>query len=87
MRGLTEKDTAKEGLTHALAAHYYSDPTIFRAEQERIFYRTWNFACHQSQLERPGDYVTFRIGDQGLFTMRGRDGAYIFIYIYIHMFL
>ena len=58
----------------ALEARYYTDPAIFIREAERIFFRTWQFACHASQLAKPGDYLTLRLFDQGLFLMRGSDG-------------
>ena len=62
-------------MIRALEAHYYTDPAIFAREAERIFFRTWQFAGHTSQLDKPGDYLTLRLIDQGLFLMRGSDGA------------
>ncbi len=57
----------------ALESRYYTDPAIFAQEKERIFFRTWQFACHASQVAKPGDYVTFKIADQNLFVIRDRD--------------
>lgn len=62
-------------LIRALEARYYTDPSVFKRERERIFARTWQYACHLGEVERPGDYVTLRIADQGLFVIRGTDGA------------
>ena len=47
------------GLIRALEARYYTDPAIFAREAERVFFRTWQFAGHVSQLAKPGDYFTF----------------------------
>jgi carnitine monooxygenase subunit len=58
----------------ALAPHYYTDADIFRQEKEKIFFRTWQFAGHLSQVANPGDYFTFRICDQNLFVIRSIDG-------------
>ena len=58
----------------ALESRYYTDPAIFAQEKERIFFRTWQFACHASQVARPGDYVTFKIADQNLFVIRDTVG-------------
>ncbi len=71
-----EHSTAEQpgALTYALAPSYYVDPAVLEREKERIFFRTWQYACHLSQLEKPGDYVAFDILDQGLFVIRGRDG-------------
>lgn len=57
----------------ALAPGYYVDPEVFEREKERIFFRTWQFAAHASQLEHPGDYVVFEICGQNLFVLRGSD--------------
>ena len=62
------------GLIRALEARYYTDPAIFAREAERVFFRTWQFAGHVSQLAKPGDYFALRLIDQGLFLMRGSDG-------------
>ena len=61
-------------LEHALEAACYTDPAVFAREREAIFFRTWQFACHRSQVARPGDYVVFPVLDQSLFVIRGADG-------------
>lgn len=58
----------------ALAAHLYTDSAVFEQEKERVFFRTWQYAGHVSQLERPGDYFTFDLLDQRLFCVKGIDG-------------
>ena len=58
----------------SLEAKYYTDPAIFRAEQNGLFMQTWQYAGHVSQVASPGDYFTFEIAGQGLFCVRGRDG-------------
>jgi hypothetical protein len=37
--------------------------------------RTWQFAGHASQVEKPGDYFTFEMAGESLFCIRGRDGV------------
>ena len=59
----------------ALPARYYTAPEIFARAGERLFFRTWQFACHASQIPQPGDYFVFSILDQDLFVIRGRNGA------------
>ncbi|MEM6462195.1 MAG: aromatic ring-hydroxylating dioxygenase subunit alpha [Pseudomonadota bacterium] len=61
-------------LIRSLDARYYTDPDIFRAEQEGLFARTWQFAGHVSQLRNPGDYFTFEIAGQSLFCIRDKEG-------------
>ncbi len=60
--------------SYTLPASYYTDPEIFELEKERIFFRTWQYVGHKSQVAKPGDYMTTTIVDQGVFVIRGRDG-------------
>ncbi len=57
-----------------LPADYYRSPEVFAAVRDRLFCRTWQFACHASRLPRPGSYLAFSIFDQELFVLRDRDG-------------
>jgi methanesulfonate monooxygenase subunit alpha len=60
--------------THYVDARIYTDPDIFREEQEKIFARTWILACHESELPRPYDYRTFRHpSGRNLVLVRGDD--------------
>lgn len=51
----------------------YSDPEQFKTEMERIFYRDWIYAAHDSQLPDCGSYVTLQIGDKPILLIRGTD--------------
>ena len=52
----------------------YTDPTIFEAELERIWYRTWVFVGHASEIPEPGDYVVKSIGPQPVIMTRDKQG-------------
>ena len=52
---------------------WYSDPAIYRLEQERIFRRTWQYVGHVGQLPARGSYVGARAGDVPVLVVRGRD--------------
>lgn len=58
-----------------LPARYYTDPGVFEAEKAAIFYRSWHYAGHVSQVAEPGQFFTTRIHQQNLFVACGRDGA------------
>lgn len=60
--------------TRALAAEYYTSAEIFAREQDAIMAKTWQFACHASQLPQPGCYLTLTIADESLICIRGGDG-------------
>ena len=57
-----------------LEPHFYTDPSVYAREKERIFFRTWQYACHQSDVQNPGDYVVFEVADQSLFVIKSGDG-------------
>jgi nitrite reductase/ring-hydroxylating ferredoxin subunit len=59
----------------SLEAHYYTDPAIYAREVDGLLSRTWQYAGHASQVEKPGDYFTFEIAGQSLFCIHGRDGV------------
>ncbi|GGO53757.1 Rieske 2Fe-2S family protein [Roseovarius pacificus] len=59
---------------YALEQAFYTDPDIFRADMETIFYRDWLFAAPACDLPKPGSFVTHRIGDYGVIIVRGGDG-------------
>jgi phenylpropionate dioxygenase-like ring-hydroxylating dioxygenase large terminal subunit len=53
----------------------FSDPEIHALELERIFNRTWIFLGHESELPRPGSYVTRPMGSDNVILLRSDDGA------------
>ncbi|MFD5257362.1 Rieske 2Fe-2S domain-containing protein [Streptomyces bobili] len=53
----------------------YTDPEIFAEELERIWYRTWVYVGHVSEVPEPGDYVRKNIGPQDVVMTRDRDGV------------
>jgi phenylpropionate dioxygenase-like ring-hydroxylating dioxygenase large terminal subunit len=53
----------------------YTDPRVFTAELARIWYRTWVFIGHASEVREPGDYVRKTLGLQDVIMTRGSDGA------------
>ncbi len=60
---------------HSLDARYYTDPAVFKAEQEGLLSRTWQFAGHTSQVENTGDYFTFDLAGESLFCIKDREGV------------
>jgi len=56
--------------SHTLPARYYYDSEIFNREKENIFYRTWLYAGHVSQLLEHGAYLTTQIHEQSVFVVR-----------------
>ena len=52
----------------------YTDASVFAAETEKIFSRTWQVVGHGSQVEKPGDYFTTNLVGELLVFARGLDG-------------
>ena len=50
----------------------YTDPGLFQAELEKIWYRTWVFVGHESEVPEPNDYVVKAIGPQSVIMTRDK---------------
>ncbi len=58
----------------------FRDPRIFDLEMQHIFEGSWLYLAHESQLARPHDFFTTRMGRQPVLLMRdkaGKLGAFI----------
>jgi len=53
----------------------FTSPEIFALELQKIFYSTWLYVAHESEIPEPGDFVTRSIGRQPLVVVRGVDGV------------
>lgn len=53
----------------------YTDPRIFALEMERIFECAWVYVGHESQIPRPGDFITATVGRQPVIAVRHTDGS------------
>ncbi|MEV7377505.1 aromatic ring-hydroxylating oxygenase subunit alpha [Streptomyces lydicus] len=61
-------------LIATLAGHYYTDPDVFRLEQEKIFEQLWFCAVRSADLEKPGAFRTVRVGRESVLITRNRAG-------------
>ncbi len=66
---------AKRAEADRIAPSLYYDPQLFEEELERIFYKTWVWVAHDSELPKPGDFVTTTIGRQPVIVVRDKTGA------------
>lgn len=62
-------------LIATLPGHYYTDPDVFRQEQERLFEALWCCAVRAADLDRPGAYRTVQVGRESVLVTRARDGG------------
>lgn len=52
----------------------YTDQQIFNEELRKIWYRTWVFVGHESEVPKPNDYVRKRLGLQDVIMTRDAEG-------------
>ncbi|MFV0126733.1 aromatic ring-hydroxylating oxygenase subunit alpha [Streptomyces sp. HMX112] len=62
-------------LLATLPGSHYTDPEVFRLEQERLFEAMWFCAVRSADLERPGAFRTVRVGRESVLVVRDRDGG------------
>ena len=53
----------------------YRSEEVHKLELERIFAKEWLCPGLAADIPNAGDYITFTMGDQPVFVMRGKDGA------------
>lgn len=63
------------GRSYTLPSELYRSPDVYRREHELVFARSWNFACHRSQVAEPGQYVRIDVGDEEILVVRDRAGV------------
>ena len=52
----------------------FTDPAILDIEKREIFDKSWLYAGHASEIAKPGDFVTRRVGDRPLILVRDHAG-------------
>ncbi|WP_418595775.1 aromatic ring-hydroxylating oxygenase subunit alpha [Ponticoccus sp. (in: a-proteobacteria)] len=58
-----------------ISSRFYTDESCYEFDKEHIFYRTWQFVGHVSQVTNPGDFFTEKVGDESLLIAKGEDGV------------
>ncbi|MBL1087067.1 aromatic ring-hydroxylating dioxygenase subunit alpha [Streptomyces actinomycinicus] len=61
-------------LIATLPGHYYTDPEVFRLEQEKLFESMWFCAVRSADLDRPGAFRTVQVGRESVLITRARTG-------------
>ena len=64
---------AAQPKNHSLARPFYTDPGLYQADLDRIWYRDWIFAASTAELPKPGAYVTLQLGSYPVVMVRGSD--------------
>jgi choline monooxygenase len=67
--------SANAGESFTMPARMYHAPEVFQAEKAAIYYRSWIYVGHVSQVAEAGQFLTARISDQNVFVVRDRAGG------------
>jgi len=51
----------------------YTSRSFFDAEIEKLWSKTWQWACRVEHLQRPGDYFVYDVGPYSAMIVRGAD--------------
>jgi phenylpropionate dioxygenase-like ring-hydroxylating dioxygenase large terminal subunit len=57
-------------LSHGIRKGRYTDPAFARLEYEKLWSRVWQAAARLDEIQEPGDYTTYDIGDQSVLIVR-----------------
>lgn len=60
-------------LSHGLGTGRYTDPDFARLEFEKLWSRVWQVAARVDEIPEPGDFTTYRIGDQPILLVRADE--------------
>lgn len=58
----------------------YTDPEIFDLEMDRIWSRSWIYVGHESQVAKPGEFITTTIGKEPVILVRDKANAVHVLY-------
>jgi p-cumate 2,3-dioxygenase alpha subunit len=74
VRGIVNKDEARQSFTVARRA--YASSAIHQEELSRIFDKCWLYLGHESELRKPGDFVTRSVGGRSILFTRDAKGVF-----------
>ena len=69
-------DTGRGVISREIFSHAH----VYEEELERVFTRAWLFVGHESQVPRPGDFFTSRMGTESVILTRDKkDRIHVFL--------
>ena len=75
----TEKNTLENLLDnyrsgYSLEQPFYTDTSVFEQEWEYIWKKYWLFAGTTAEIPKPGDFFTYKLGNDSIIIIRGSGG-------------
>lgn len=71
---ITVKDLDSLIKEDSIAARLYSDPDIFQEELKKIWFKTWVYVGHESEIAEPNTFVMKSIGPVPIIMARSKKG-------------
>jgi Rieske 2Fe-2S family protein len=62
------------GGAKALGREHYVSDEVFQRERARIFFASWLYAGHVSEIGEPGAYLLFELDDESVIVLRDKKG-------------
>lgn len=56
-----------------IAYERYTSPEFFSREVEKLWSRTWQWACREEHVPQAGDWITYDVGPYSILVVRGDD--------------
>src|ERR1700722_8731375 len=67
-------DAAELVRTNRVHGSVFTDASIFQTELEKIWYRTWVYVGHESEIPNANDFIAKSLGPQPVIMTRDRNG-------------
>src|SRR4051812_22274519 len=61
---------------HSLLGKFYSDPTIYALDLDRVWRKGWLFAGHSCEIPNAGDYFKLNVDTDSILVVRGQNGEF-----------
>jgi phenylpropionate dioxygenase-like ring-hydroxylating dioxygenase large terminal subunit len=75
MRDVWDDNSLNLDGSRVIDRRIYLEPSVYQAEQELIFARTWQWVGHESEIPEAGDYVTATVAGRPVVISRTHEGA------------
>jgi p-cumate 2,3-dioxygenase alpha subunit len=69
-------DVDKEKRSFRVSRRAFVDPAVLAEERARIFDKVWLYLGHESELTKPGDYLTRKVGGRTILFTRDAKGSF-----------
>ena len=59
---------------YRVSRRIFTEQSLFELEMELIFEKNWIYACHESEIAQPNDFITMQAGRQPMIITRDANG-------------